>query len=142
MEAQAYEKPAFVVEAEEQRGRESDPLTWTPALLRQRGADIWVSCEPCQTSRIVPLGALIDAGRGEQPVHQMRFKCQDCDARGEMKVAWLSERGQQCFHNFTTGETKGNWRGPFAVIVGIGYGAQRLVDGVIRPPRKKRDPRT
>jgi hypothetical protein len=110
----------------------AQPERWTAPFLIRRDVSLWADCATCRSRRGIDLRALAEA-RPEQPVGEVKGKCRECLGPVELVTTWLSERRSPCFYNFTTGEWKGKWRGPFDIQQ---RGARRVAWGRGEPVRR------
>jgi Zn finger protein HypA/HybF involved in hydrogenase expression len=53
----------------------------TPRTRARTSFKLHVWCKSCRHSRDADLGALIAAGKGDQPIARMKFKCTNCESR-------------------------------------------------------------
>lgn len=86
----------------------STPLT--PRRLIELKASLALYCDACRLMREADPNALVAAGRGDQPVAAMRFRCTTCaQLRRETKVKaqatwWCG--GTTYDYDFATGELR------------------------------------
>jgi hypothetical protein len=50
-------------------------------MLETRYVPIVLTCRSCRRSRDADLRALVDGGRGDVPLVQLRWRCQHCGSR-------------------------------------------------------------
>jgi hypothetical protein len=60
--------------------------------LRARYVDLSLHCRSCLRSRNADLQALVDAGRGDVPLIQLRFRCSYCGHRNIDALVTPKER--------------------------------------------------
>ena len=58
----------------------TDPLT-ARTTLQTRYVRLLLTCRSCRRGRDADIQALVDGGRGDVPVVQLRWRCQHCGSR-------------------------------------------------------------
>jgi hypothetical protein len=53
----------------------------TPRSISRTGYRVHVWCKSCRHAKDADLAALIDAGRGDMPSGQMKWRCSNCGSR-------------------------------------------------------------
>ncbi len=59
----------------------SDDLPTARGTLRANWSCLFVWCKTCHHQREADLQAIIDAGQGDKPVRDLKFRCAKCGSR-------------------------------------------------------------
>lgn len=82
----------------------TQPKDLTPNVMKAIDARLSIYCPGCRVIREADLLALIVAGRGNQPIREMLFKCTACGDAGQPSADWFD--GEKRRYDFYAGTLK------------------------------------